>query len=225
MKANFMSVARHRNRLLCALLIGGAVLPALQGCFPLAAAGFGTGVLATVDRRTIGTQTEDETIEWKASSRISEKLGDRVHLNYTSFNRKVLLTGEAPSPEIRAEAERIVSEVPNVTGVYNEIIIAGSSSFTARSNDTYVTSKVKARFIDANRFNATQVKVVTEAGTVFLMGLVTQREASAAIDVARTTSGVMKVVSVMEIISEAKAKELDLPKADKSKQPEQRPGG
>lgn len=208
-----------KKRLLTGLLLGASLLPALQGCFPVVAAGVGTGVFAALDRRTVGTQTEDETIEWKASARQRENFGEKVHVNFTSYNRKVLLTGEAPSAEIKAEVERLTASVPNVQGVYNELTVAGASSFSARSNDTYITSKVKARFIDAAKFSANHVKVVTEAGTVFLLGLVTQREADAAIEVTRTTSGVMRVVNLMEIISEAKARELDPPPPDKSKQP------
>lgn len=208
-----------KKRLLTGLLLGATLLPALQGCFPVVAAGVGTGVFAALDRRTVGTQTEDETIEWKASARQRENFGEKVHVNFTSYNRKVLLTGEAPSAEIKAEVERLTASVPNVQGVYNELTVAGASSFSARSNDTYITSKVKARFIDAAKFSANHVKVVTEAGTVFLLGLVTQREADAAIEVTRTTSGVMRVVNLMEIISEAKARELDPPPPDKSKQP------
>ena len=210
--------ARSGKRLLAGLLLGATLLPTLQGCFPVVAAGVGTGLFAAIDRRTVGTQTEDETIEWKALSRASERAGDKAHVNATSFNRKVLLTGEAASPEIKADIERAVMSIPNVTGVYNEIAIAGASSFSARSNDAYITSKVKARFIDANRFNVNVVKVVTEANTVYLMGLATKREADAAIELTRTTAGVMKVVNVMEIISEAKARELDPPPPDKSRQ-------
>lgn len=209
-----------KKRLLTGLLLGAILLPALQGCFPVVAAGIGTGVFTALDRRTVGTQTEDESIEWKASARQRENFGEKVHVNFTSYNRKVLLTGEVPSAEIKAEIERLTTGVPNVQGVYNELMVAGASSFSARSNDTYITSKVKARFIDTAKFSAKHVKVVTEAGTVFLLGLVTQREADAAIEVTRTTSGVMKVVNVMEIISEAKARELDPPPPDKSKQPD-----
>ena len=211
---------RIGKRLLVGLLLGSTLLPSLQGCFPVVAAGFGTGVLAAIDRRSVGAQTEDETIEWKALARASERAGDKAHVNATSFNRKLLLTGEAASPEIKAEIERAVAAIPNVVRVYNELAIAGASSLSARSNDAYITSKVKARFIDANRFNVNLVKVVTEANTVFLLGLVTQREADAAIELARTTAGVMKVVNVMEIISEAKARELDPPPPEKRKQPE-----
>lgn len=208
------------TRLMTGLLLGATLLPMLQGCFPVVAAGVTTGVLATMDRRSIGTQTEDETNEWKASSRVGEKFGEKVHVNFTSYNRKVLLTGEVPTAEAKAEVERIVTGIPNVAGVYNELAIAGITSFSARSNDTYITSKVKGRFIDTGKFNPVHVKVVTENSAVYLLGFVTQREADAAIEVARTTAGVMKVINVMEIISDAKAKELDLPPPDKTKQPD-----
>lgn len=210
-----------KKRLITSLLLGATLLPMLQGCFPVVAAGVTTGVLAAFDRRSIGAQTEDETIEWKAAYNVQQKFGEKVHINYTSYNRKVLLTGEVPSAEIKAEVERVVLGVANVIGAYNELAVAGLTAYSARSNDAYITSKVKGRFIDAGKFNIVHIKVVTEAGAVYLLGLVTQREADAAVEIARTTSGVLKVVNVMEIITEAKAKELDLPPPDKSKQPDQ----
>lgn len=206
-----------KKRLITSLLLGATLLPMLQGCFPVIAAGVTTGVLAAIDRRSIGAQTEDETIEWKAAHNVKQKFGEKVHINYTSYNRKVLLTGEVPSAEIKAEVERTVLAVANVNGAYNELAVSGHTSYSARSNDSYITSKVKGRFIDANRFNVVHVKVVTEAGGVYLLGLVTQREADAAVELARTTSGVMKVINVMEIITENKARELDLPPPEKSK--------
>ena len=209
-----------KKHLITGLLLGTALLPMLQGCVPVVAAGVTTGVLATFDRRSLGTQTEDETIEWKASSHVSEKLGDKAHINYTSYNRKVLLTGEVPSAEIKAEVERIVTGVSNVQGIYNELAVGNVTAFSARSNDSYITSKVKGRFIDANRFNVVHVKVVTEAGAVFLLGFVTQREADSAIELARTTAGVRKVINVMEIVSDAKAKQLDVSVPDQPKQAE-----
>ena len=199
-----------RKNLIAALLIGATVLPALQGCFPVVAAGVGTGVSATLDRRTLGTQTEDESIEWKAGSRVGDKLKDRGHFNFTSYNRKVLLSGEVASEDIKAEAERIVAGVPNVQGVHNELVVGPSSSFTDRSNDAFITSKVKSRSVDSGKFNPLHVKVVTEAGTVFLLGMVTQAEADSAIQIARTTAGVKKVVPLFEIIAPAKARELDV---------------
>jgi osmotically-inducible protein OsmY len=198
-----------KKNLIAALLLGATVLPALQGCFPIVAAGATTGVLATIDRRSLGAQTEDETNEWKASSRVGEKLGDKAHLNFTSFNRQVLITGEVPSPDAKAEAERIVTGLPNVQGVHNELTVGPASSYSNRSNDSFITSKVKSRSVDTGKFNPVHVKVVTEAGVVYLLGMVTQPEADAAIDVARTTSGVKKVVNLFEIITPAKARELD----------------
>jgi osmotically-inducible protein OsmY len=198
-----------KKRLVTGLLIVGTLLPLLQGCIPVVAAGVASGAMVSLDRRSLGTQTEDETLEWKASARISEKFGEKVHVNFTSFNRKMLLTGEVPSDEIKAEVERQISGIANVQAVYNELATGAPTSFSARSNDSYITSKVKGRFIDVGKFNPIRVKVVTEAGTVFLMGLLTQRESESAIWVTRTTAGVLKVVNVMEIISDAKAQEID----------------
>ena len=199
-----------KKRWIAALMLG-ICLPTLQACFPVVAAGVATGVMTAADRRSVGTQTEDEAIEWKASARVSEvHKGENTHFNFTSFNRKVLISGEVPSAEVKAEAERIVRGVPNVVSVHNELHVGPVSSLQDRSNDSFVTSKVKSRSLDNNsRFSPLQLKVVTEAGTVFLMGLMTQKEADAAINVARTTAGVRKVVSLFEIIAPAKAGELD----------------
>ncbi|MBK7355271.1 BON domain-containing protein [Propionivibrio sp.] len=212
-----------RKRILAGLLLGATFLPALQGCVPVVVAGATAGALATIDRRSLGTQTEDETIEWKASARVGEKLGDKIHVNYTSYNRKVLMSGEVYSADQKPEAERIVSLVPNVAAVYNELVVGPTSSFTERSNDSFITSKVKSRSVDSGKYNPVHVKVVTEAGVVFLMGLVTQAEADSAINVARTTGGVKKVVNLFEIIEPAKARELDVTHSNNnSKAPEEK---
>jgi len=207
------------KKLIAALLLGATVLPALQGCFPIVAAGVTTGVLATMDRRSVGTQTEDETIEWKAAARVREKFGDKVHLNFTSYDRKVLLTGEVPSEEAKAEVESIVTTVPNVLSVYNEIVVGPISSYVDRSNDSFITTKVKSRSVDNGKFNPVHAKVVTEAGIVFMLGMLTQPEADAAINVARTTSGVKKVINVLEIITPAKARELDVAQSNNNSKP------
>ena len=199
-----------KRNLIAVLLLGAALLPALQGCFPVVAAGVGTGVMVTLDRRTLGVQTEDESIEWKAGSRVGDKLRDRGHFNFTSFNRRVLISGETVSEESKVEAKRIVSEIPNVREVFNELIVGPSSSLADRSNDSFVTSKVKSRSVDNGKFNPLHVKVVTEAGTVFLLGMVTQAEADAAIQVARTTAGVKRVIPLFEIITPSRARELDV---------------
>lgn len=186
-----------------------ALAPALTGCLPVAAVGAGAGALVFADRRPTETYIADEAIETRAANRISEKYGDKVHVNITSYNRNALMTGEVPSEAARSDIERIVSAVPNVRAITNELLVAGPSSFGARSNDSYITSKVKARFVDANKFAANQVKVVTEAGTVYLLGMVTQRESNDAVEIARTTGGVQKVVRVFEIISDDTARKLD----------------
>lgn len=198
---NFRSIATW------ALL--AALTPTLAGCFGVAVVGVGAGALMVADRRPAETQLTDEGIEVRAANRISEKLADRAHVNVTSYNRSVLLTGEVSDDAARAEAEKLVSGVPNVKAISNELQVAGNTSLGARSNDTFITSKVKARFIDANKFPANQVKVVTEAGVVYLLGLVTKQEADAAVDIARTTGGVLKVVRVLEIISEEQARQMD----------------
>ena len=205
--------------LIAALLLGASVLPALQGCFPLLAAGVTSGVLAAVDRRSVGTQTEDETIEWKAASRIREQFGDKVHINFTSYNRKVLVTGEALTEDVKAEAESIVGSLPNVNEVLNYLTIGSPTSFSNRSNDAFITSKVKSRSLDTGKFNPVHVKVITEAGVVYLMGMLTQPEADAAINVARHTAGVRKVVNLLEIIPPAKARELDVTQSKNNGKP------
>jgi len=177
-----------------------AALPALQGCFPVVATGVGATAAMLDDRRTSGTYIEDEGIELKAFHRLDEKFGKNAHINTTSFNRKALLTGEVADPAMKEDAEKVVRGIPNVKDVFNELAIAGLSSLAERSNDTYITSKVKMRCIEAQKFPISSVKVVTESGVVYLMGMVTQREADAAAEIARSTSGVRKVVKVFEYI-------------------------
>ena len=183
------------------LLAALGLLPQLQGCVEMAVVGAGAAVLAADDRRSVGAQAEDKDIALRAESRVGDRYGDKVHVNVTSYNRNVLLTGEAPDAATKTEVERIMREIPNVRGVVNEIQIAGVSSFSARGNDSYLTSKVKARFLDnSSSFSVNHVKVVTEAGVVYLLGLVTRKEAEAAVEIARTTGGVQKVVRVFEYI-------------------------
>lgn len=186
---------RYKSLLLLALLA-----PALQGCFPVVAGGVAGAAVVAGDRRTSGAYVEDQGIEMKAGSRIAETLSGKVHVNVTSYNRNVLLTGEAPTQELRDEVERIVRGVPNVRGITDEVAVAGTSTLSARSNDSYITSKVKARFIDAGKFQPIHVKVVTEAGVVYLMGLVTKQEAQDAVDITRGTAGVQKVVKLFEYL-------------------------
>ena len=184
-----------------ALIAVLGLLPQLQGCVEMAVVGAGATALALDDRRSAGAQTEDKEIDLRGEARINERFGDKVHINVTSFNRNVLLTGETPDAAAKAQIEKIVREITNVRGVVNEIQILGASSYSARGNDSYITSKVKARFIDSGRaFSANHVKVVTESSVVYLLGLVTRAEAEAAVEIARTTGGVQKVVRVFEYI-------------------------
>lgn len=190
-----------------ALVLG--TLAAAQGCIPVIVGGTGMAVAMVSDRRSSGAYVEDEGLEWKSVRRIEDALGDKVHINTTAFNRKLLLTGEAFNEASRDEAGRIAAAVENVKEVVNELRVAPTSTLSARSNDSYISSKVKARFVDQKDFRVQQVKVVTEASTVYLMGLVTQKEGNAATEVARTTSGVQKVVRVFEYISDDEARRLD----------------
>lgn len=198
-----------KHRLFAATAAVVLTLPGLTGCVPVVATGVGAGALMIADRRAGETYLADEAIEIRALNRINEKFGDRVHVNVTSYNMKVLLTGEVPDAGIRDEVEKAVAGVVNVKGVANELTVGPASSFSARSNDTYITSKVKARFLDANKFRANHVKVVTEAGVVFLLGLVTRQEADDAVEIARTTAGVRKVVRLFEYIEFREAQRLD----------------
>ena len=181
-----------------AILVLLAALP-LGGCVPLVIGAGGAAVYSSLeDRRTAGTQVDDESIEVRASNRISDRFGSRVHVNVTSYNRVALLTGEVPDDAARAEIEKIVRAVPNVREVTNDLQVSGISSYGSRSNDTYLTSKVRGRLFDTKRVSPVHLKVVTESGVVYLMGIVTEPEADEAVDIARNTGGVRKVVKVFE---------------------------
>src|ERR1035437_1612516 len=186
-----------------ALLALGACLGAsISACAPIIMGGAVMGSLMATDRRTAGTQVDDESIELRGASLIRDNLGERGHINVTSYNRQVLLTGEVPNDQDKQLVERVVTKVDNVRSIVNEIAILGNTTLAQRSNDAYITGKVKAGMLDAKELFANAFKVVTERSTTYLMGRVTQREANLASDVARSTNGVQKVVRVLEIISE-----------------------
>lgn len=204
------------KRSLIALLVAAILAPTLAGCAAAVATGATVGALSVIDRRSFGTQTDDEGIEWKILGKLMNKYGDKVHVNQTSYNAKVLLTGEVPDEQTKAEIETLVRGVNGVQDVWNELRIAPPSTFQNRSNDALIWSRIKARFVDGSRFRANVVKVVVENGSAYLLGLVTRGEADAAIEIARTTSGVQKVVNVMEIITPEKARALDVPPPNSS---------
>lgn len=204
-----MSLPIQSRSMRPALLLTALAASTLLGaCAPLLIGGamIGGSMLVT-DRRTSGTQLEDEGIELKAARRANESIGERGHINLTSYNRLVLITGEVPTEADKAAVELAVARVENVRSVVNELAIGSASSIGTRSKDTLLTSKVKASMVDAKDVLTNAYKVVTERSVVYLMGRVSEREAGRATDIARGVSGVTKVVRVFEIVSEAELAE------------------
>ena len=185
-------------RLLSLFLLAAALCSTLSGCFPVVAGGAAAGGMMAADRRTSGAYVDDEAIEWKTSSEIDKQLRNKVHVNVTSFNRNVLLTGEAIDEETKKQAESIAKEVANVRNVVNEMQIGLASTLSSRSNDAYLTSLVKGQMIKKNLFPANYVKVITENSVVYLMGMVTRKEADDAIELARGIDVVGMVVKGFE---------------------------
>ena len=191
-------------RLMAATLVVIATQSLLAGCAPLLIGGaILGGSMVVTDRRSSGTQLDDQAIELKAINRIAETLGDRGHINVTRFNRQVLFTGEVATEGDKARVEQALARIENVRTVVNELAVAAASSLASRSNDALLTGKVKASLVDARDLQVNAFKVVTERGVVYLMGTVTEREATRAAEVARGVSGVRKVVRVFEVVSEA----------------------
>jgi len=182
---------------------------ALSACAPLLVGGaVGSTVLVATDRRTSGTQLEDQGIELRAANRLRDQMGTRARISVTSFNRRGLLTGEVANARDKALAEQIVSEVDNVQGLVNELGITASPSLGQQANDTLTTGKVKAALVDTKDLSANAFKVVSERGSTYLMGRVTQREADRATEVTRSVSGVQRVVRVLEIISDEELRRI-----------------
>ncbi len=180
-------------------VVGLVVLAgSLQGCFPIVAAGVGTSVMMAQDPRSSGTQIDDQSIELKAAKSIGDKYRDKVHASITSYNRIALITGEVPDETTKTDIGKMVATTENVLKVHNELAISGLSSFTSRSSDTFVTSDIKRRYLLKDNFDSSRIKVVTENGTVYLMGLVSRAEAATAGDIASSTSGVLRVVTLFE---------------------------
>jgi osmotically-inducible protein OsmY len=174
----------------------------LGGCAAAVVTGAAAGAAAIYDRRTTGTFIDDEFIELKAIDAIGndQELHEQAHLNVTSFNNIVLLTGETPNEALRERTAELVRNLPKVRKVHNEIVVAAPSSMLSRTGDTWITGKVKTGLLNAHQLDAARVKVVTENGVVYLMGLVTRQEADAATDVTRQVDGVQRVVKVFEYI-------------------------
>lgn len=185
-----------------------AVAGSLSACAPLVVGGAVVGGLSATDRRTTGSQVEDEGIELKVASALRQSIGNRIHANVTSYNRQVLLSGEVPTDQARQQAEQIAQRVENVRSVVNDLAVMPKSTLAQRSNDALITGKVKASLVDAKDLSAAAVKVVTERGVVYLMGRVTEREVKRATEIASRVSGVKKVVRVFEVISEEELRRI-----------------
>jgi hypothetical protein len=200
------------SKLAAATLAAVTVATSLTGCFPLLLGGAMVGgTVVYTDRRTSATQLEDEAIELKASNRVSKELGERARVSVVSYNRLVLLTGVVSGDADRAVVGRLVSGVENVRSIVNEVTVVSAQPTNTIASDALVTSKVKASLVDSKDIFAQSVKVVTERGTVYLMGRVTEREANRATEIARGISGVDKVVRVFEVISEAELANMQTP--------------
>ena len=200
-----LSQARRRHPLVTTVVVGAlalASLASLQGCVLLLGAGAVAGGMSLNDRRTSGTQIEDQSIELKSGGRIREAIGDKGHINVTSYNRIALVTGEVPADADKAAIEKAIAGIEGVTNVVNELEVGANSTISTRSSDTVITTRVKSALIDAKDLQSSAVKVVTERGNVYLMGRVTEREAVRATEIARAQPSVMKVVRVFEILTE-----------------------
>ena len=205
------SPIRRRHPLVTTALVGAlaiASLASLQGCIALVGAGAVGAGMSFNDRRTGGAQIEDQSIELKAGPRIREAIGDKAHINVTSYNRIVLVTGEVGTDADKAAAEKAVAGIEGVTNVVNELEVSPNSTISTRSSDTVITTRVKSALIDAKDIQSSAIKVVTERGNVYLMGRVSEREAARAADIARSQPSVLKVVRVFEILSDEQLSNL-----------------
>ena len=204
-----MTSQKYRSSVLNIALCAAITASSLSACVPLVIGGAMLGgTLVAIDRRTSGAQLEDEGIELRSANRVREALLERAHVNVTSYNRQVLITGEVPTEDDKKLVEQTVSRVENVQKIINELAVLGNTSFTQRSSDALVTGRIKAALVDAKDVYANSFKVVTERGVAHIMGRVTQREADRATEIARSTSGVQKVVRIFEIISDEELKRL-----------------
>ena len=186
------------------------VLPALSACVPaLVATGAAATMISVHDRRSTGTQADDETSEWKGRNRLPSAYLEQAHINFTAFNRRLLITGEVPNEEVRRAIGVLAERIEGIRLVHNELQVAPPASFGSRSNDALISSKYKARLLDSNQLSANHVKPLTENATLYLMGLVSERESRVAIAIARTTAGVRKVVNLFEILPDVEIQLID----------------
>jgi len=204
--------------LLLAAVLAGSLLP-LSGCFPLAAGGALMTGLVSADRRSAGAQLEDQNIEIKANNQLRLNMGDRAHINITSYNRQVLITGEVPSAQDQALAAQLVKSVDNVATVLNELAVMGNTTLTERSNDVITAGRIKAAIFDAQDLTSSAFKITIERGVVYLLGRVTPREAKRVTEVITAVPGVRKVVRALEVITEEELARIAPPAEPKKTKP------
>ena len=204
--------------LLVAAVLAGSVLP-LSGCFPLAAGGALMTGLVSADRRSAGAQLEDQNIEIKANNQLRLNMGERAHINITSYNRQVLITGEVPSAQDQALAAQLVKSVDNVATVLNELAVMGNTTLTERSNDVITAGRIKAAIFDAQDLTSSAFKITIERGVVYLLGRVTPREAKRVTEVITAVPGVRKVVRALEVITEEELARIAPPAEPKKTKP------
>jgi len=197
-----------KRLLLAAAWVG--LLPMLSACLPaVLVTGAAVGVMSAHDRRSTGVQADDEVSEWKGSNRLPAQYGNSAHANFTAFNRILLITGEVTEEEVRRAIGEMAEKIEGIKKVHNELVVAPITSLSSRSNDAFISSKYKTRLLESNQLSANHIKPVSENSTLFLMGLVNEREARVAVAIARTTDGVRKVVNLLEVIPEAETRRLD----------------
>jgi osmotically-inducible protein OsmY len=202
----------HRFSLSARLIAAALCVASMSACVPLMVGGAVTGAIVATDRRTSGAQLDDQAIELRGANRLRDNLGNRARVSVTSYNRRVLLTGEAASEGVKAEAEAIIKALDNVEAIYNELAIANSPSLTEKASDALLTSRVKAGLVEIKEISMNSFKVLSERNVVYLMGRVTQQESDMATEVARTTKGAERVVRVMEILTPEELARLPAPR-------------
>lgn len=201
-----MRFDQHRR----ALLLAVSLAPMLSACVPaIVASGAAATLISAHDRRSTGIQADDEISEWKGGNRLPAKHRETSHVNFTAFNRRLLITGEVPDEAARQAIGAMAEKIEGIRRVHNELLIAPPTSFSSRANDALISSKFKARVLDSNQLSANHVKPLTENGTLFLMGLVSEGEARVAVDIARTTVGVRKVVNLFEVLPDEEVRRID----------------
>ena len=222
MSQTLSSFGRLRTGRVAAALVVALAATQLQGCFVLGAAAVGTTAYVATDRRTAGSIVEDNTIGMKADNQLESALGPQANARAVSYNQQVLLIGQVPTEADKARAEAIVKGVPNVRAVLNQLVVGPKTDLNQSASDTLITAKVRASLIDAHDIFGNAFKVTTSEGVVYLMGIVTQREADRAVQIAQNTSGVVKVVTMFNIITEDQLQKMRNPQTENAPPPQPR---